>query len=185
LTIGPLLVHGPQDAVAALHRWSDMSIAGVAALHGRSESLAAVVARFGAPPGVVALFDIACVAAVLVALHRKGGGVDVVAEVATLALLALLLTPIAHAHYYLLAFPAWLVALRRGPPRRGRRVWFAIVGAAAILTCGILTVWSSTSRHRLWDYSIYAWGGLLLLVALLQQVPADSQAELSRTTGRE
>jgi len=172
LTIGPLLVYGPDGALAALRRWSEMSAAGVEALHGRSQALTAVIARLGASPVVTGLFDVACTLGVLLALRRAGTERDLPREVAAVTLLALLLTPLAHAHYYLLALPAWLVVLREGPVSRAPRSWRALVGVAAILTSGILTVWSSTLRHQLLDYSIYAWGGLLLLIALLLQRPA-------------
>lgn len=166
-TLGPLLVYGPRGAVATLARWLDVSSGGVTALHGRSQSLTAVVAGFGASSVATGLFAIVCTAAIFAMLYRSPAGEELRADLATVTLLALLLTPLAHAHYYLLALPAWLVVLKAELTERIGSPWrFALLGAA-ILTSGILTVWSSGLRHFLWDHSIYAWGGLLLLICLL------------------
>jgi hypothetical protein len=86
--------------------------------------------------------------------------------VGIVTLLAILVSPMAWDHYYLLAFPAWVAALARAPEARPRAARIALV-AAGIATSGALTVGSATVRGFLLEHSIFGWGGLVLILVLL------------------
>ena len=75
-------------------------------------------------------------------------------------LVAVLATPIAWVHYYVLAFPAWVAAVKLPVPRAG-------LGLAGLATSGLLTVGPRPLRSALLDNSVYTWGALLLFVLLI------------------
>jgi len=81
-------------------------------------------------------------------------------------LLAVLVSPLAWDHYFLLAFPAWVAALARAPADRTRWSRIALV-AAGIATSGVLTVGSRSARGFLLEHSIFGWGALVLILVLL------------------
>jgi hypothetical protein len=90
-------------------------------------------------------------------------------EVGIVTLLAVLLSPIAWSHYYLLAFPAWVAAVSRPPRARAARIALVL---AAVATSGVLAVSFRASRGVLLEHSIYAWGALALVGVLLVERPA-------------
>ena len=115
--------------------------------------------------GVIAI-DLLLLALAALALRRSTPDDDMVPDVGLVTLLAVLVSPIAWDHYFLLAFPAWVAALSRGPDARQRGTWIALV-AAGIATSGVLTVASSRARGILLEHSIFAWGGVVLTLVLL------------------
>ena len=121
--------------------------------------MAALVYRLHGGSLAVALADLACIALAFVALRRALETGGAFAEVGTVTLLAVLLSPVAWVHYFGLAFPAWLTALER-------RSWRGVLLAAGLATSGVLTIWSLSLRSALFDVSLYTWGALLLLAAL-------------------
>jgi alpha-1,2-mannosyltransferase len=164
LTISAMLPYGLAGAVTAAGDWI-----GVGALppptsgwtvRGSNQSLAALATRLHGGTLLLAALDLAAILLALAALRRLSG--RAFAEVAVVTLLAVLLSPIAWVHYFLLLFPAWLVALHR--PADGS--WRVLRPLAAVLTSGLLTVWSLASRAALFEWSIYTCGALLLLAAL-------------------
>jgi hypothetical protein len=102
------------------------------------------------------------------ALRHRPLEEELPAEVGVVTLLAVLLSPIAWSHSFLLALPAWaaVVAPRRESPGRARAVALLVAGIA---TSGVLTIWSRAFKLTLLSYSIYTWGGLLLGAVLLRQ----------------
>ena len=175
LTAAALLPFGISGGAANLRDWIGAASAGGFRHLGSNQSLEALVVRLGAPPAFAIPAALACLAAVGLALRRKGEGEgegaerDVPYEIGIAALVAVLLSPIAHTHYYLLAFPAWLAVLRRAgaAPFPARRAWYGVLAVAGVATSGILTVGSYRVRHALFELAPYTWGALILLAALL------------------
>jgi alpha-1,2-mannosyltransferase len=183
LTISAMLPYGLAGAVTAVGDWIGASAPTGWTVRGSNQSLAALATRLHGGTPLLAALDLAAILLALAALRRLNGGGDggrrgrgddggggrggvagggAFAEVAVVTLLAVLLSPIAWVHYFLLLFPAWLVALHR--PADGP--WGVLRPLAAVLTSGLLTVWSLASRAALFELSIYTWGALLLLAAL-------------------
>jgi hypothetical protein len=109
---------------------------------------------------------------------RRSTSHDVVQDVGIVILLAVLVSPIGWDHYYLLAFPAWVAALSRAPASWTRSARISLL-AAGIATSGLLTVGSATLRGVLREHSMFAWGGLVLVVVLLVErlrAPASQAA---------
>src|SRR6185503_21087688 len=98
-----------------------------------------------------------------IALWRSPPDDDIVHDIGIVALLAIVLSPIAWDHYFLLAFPAWVAVLSRVPAARPRATWVALV-IAGVATSGMLTVGSATIRGILLEHSIFGWGALILLL---------------------
>jgi hypothetical protein len=132
-------------------------------VRGSNQSLAALATRLHGGTLLLAALDVAAILLAVVALRRRRAGGQAFAEVAVVTVLAVLLSPIAWVHYFLLLFPAWLVALRK--PAVGGP-WRVLCPVAAVCTSGLLTVWSLAARKTLLELSIYTWGALLLLAAL-------------------
>jgi alpha-1,2-mannosyltransferase len=162
LSAGALLPAGIPEAVTSAQHWFASSAVGVWVAHPRNQSLPALLGRFGLPAFVIVIVQLGLVGLVAVALRRPG---DPLSELGIVALLMVLVSPLAWEHYYLLALPAWVVALARVEERAvGRSI---ALFAAGIATSGALTVWSGSLRGVLLEHSIYAWGALALLAALI------------------
>jgi alpha-1,2-mannosyltransferase len=165
LTLGPLLRYGGAAAVGGVRAWLTNSAPVGWTLRGSNQSLSALATRLHlATPGLVALY-LFCVVLAFAALRRPRVAHPAFEEVAVVALVAVLWSPIAWVHYFLLALPAWIVALRL--PAGGRaRAWSIYLTAAGVATSGLLTVWSLSLRSDLFELSIYTWGALMLLAVL-------------------
>jgi alpha-1,2-mannosyltransferase len=163
--VAAALPWGPVEGFATLRRWLALSAAAVPEMHGRSQSLPALLFRAGVPLAWQTALALALLVVVLVLLARRGEDPD--AALAVLMVLAVFLSPVAHTHYYLLAYPAWCLLLTRAPPVANRAVWYAALGVAGVLTSGFLTVGAYEWRRALLGVGIYAWGAVLLLVLLL------------------
>jgi hypothetical protein len=172
LTLGAVLALGPTDGAAVLRRWIGMGLTGVAEMRGRSQSLPALLFQVGAPPAWAAALELAVLAGVAWVLRRRQE--DPGAELAVLMLLAVFLSPVAHTHYYMLAYPAWLVLLERRAPVPSRAIWCAGLAVAGVLTSGFLTLGRYEWRRSLLATAPYAWGAALLLLLLL--IPHRSAA---------
>lgn len=185
LTIGALLPYGLSGAWEELRDWLTLSAPRNWNWSGDSnQSLAALVARLHGPPVLLVALDLLCLAAAAAVLHRhRTAGGTVLPDVAAVIVVATLLSPIAHTHYYLLAFPAWVVVLQHPPRPGGRRAWIAVRLAAGLATSGVLTVWSLELRHTLLAHSIYAWGALLLLCLLVLERPSAVAVARPSATG--
>ena len=178
LTFGALLPYGLSGAGEGLRDWLTLSAPGNWNWSGESnQSLAAMVARLHGPPLLLVALDVLCLGAGLMALRRRRAtSGTTLPDVAAVTVVAVLLSPIAHTHYFLLAFPAWVVVLQHSPAREGRRAWIALRLAAGLATSGVLTVWSLPLRHTLLTHSIYTWGALLLLALLVLERPGEIAA---------
>jgi alpha-1,2-mannosyltransferase len=166
LSAAPLAPYGATGALHEARAWLAASAAGVWGVRGSNQSLAALVARLHAPAAAVLACDLAAVALALVALRRPTSREGACGEIGAVLLVAVLVSPIAWVHYFLLAFPAWLTVLRRTAARRPPRGWIAALGASGIATSGVLTVGSLSLRREVWELSTYTWGAVLLLAAL-------------------
>ena len=165
LTLGSVLRAGWTGGLQALRSWFAESAGAGWTYRGSDQSLASLATRLHiGVPGLV-LLDLACVALVVVALQRPKHAHRSFEELSIVAVLAVLISPIAWVHYFLLALPAWVVALRL--PRGDRtRVWSWLLLVAGVVMSGTATVWSLPLRDALFELSWYTWGALLLLVFL-------------------
>jgi hypothetical protein len=173
--VAAALPWGPSEGLATLWRWFQLSAAAVPEMHGRSQSLPALLFRAGVPLSWQIAIELATLALALLLVGRRRD--EPGAALSTLMLVAVLLSPVAHTHYYLLAYPAWGVLLTRPPAVASRIVWYAALTVAGVLTSGFLTLGAYEWRRDLLGTGIYAWGALLLLVLLLLPRP-----EPARTT---
>jgi len=164
LTVTPLLVYGPQGAWDTLTGWLALTAEGGWSLRGSNQSLAALVDRLGGGRALSYLLAAITLAALAFALRRSR---DTFRDVALVTLVAVLLTPIAWVHYYLLALPAWAVAIGEAWTRP-RRIALAVAG---FLTSGFYTVVSYDVRHAAFELAPYTWGALILLSVLLSVHP--------------
>jgi alpha-1,2-mannosyltransferase len=165
LSAAPLAPYGVTGALRESRTWLAASAAGVWGVRGSNQSLAALVARLHAPAAALLACDLAGVALALIALRRLEDR-DGYGEIGTVMLVAILVSPIAWVHYFLLAFPAWLTVLRRAAADRLAPGWIAVLSASGIATSGVLTVGSLSLRREVWELSTYTWGAVLLLAAL-------------------
>lgn len=164
-----LLPYGVHGAWTTAKDWLAVSAAGGWLLHPGNQSLLALLGRSGVAPRGVMVIELLLLALAGIALRRPpAGDEDVMDEVGIVTLLAVLLSPIAWSHYYLLAFPAWVAAVSRAPRTRTARVALVL---AAVATSGVLAVSFRASKGVLLEHSIYAWGGLALLGVLLAERP--------------
>ena len=91
-------------------------------------------------------------------------------------LVAVLVSPVAWDHYYVLFFPAWLALLTARSPAGAGPLWWSAVLIAGTLTSGIvLAALPTWLRWELLLRSVDAWGALLLVLLLvLQRAREDS-----------
>jgi alpha-1,2-mannosyltransferase len=172
--VAAALPSGPVEGLATLRRWSEMSAAAVPQMHGRSQSLPALLFRAGVPLPWQTALELATLALALLLMARRRE--QPAAALSTLMLVAVFLSPVAHTHYYMLAYPAWGVLLTRPPPAADRIVWYGALGVAGVLTSGFLTLGAYEWRQALHETGIYAWGAVLLLVLLLLPGPEPARA---------
>lgn len=178
LTVGAMLPYGPVGAVRAVGDWLYLSSHAQASVSSGSQALSGFSSFFGWPPAAVWLARVACLCGVGIALHRTAGERDRVYEVSLVTLLAVLLSPIAWPHYYILALPAWVGVLSRPAPRTawGRRLRVATLIVAGLLTSGVLTLSSSASVLGFLRNASYTCGGLLLLILLIAAAGFGAQS---------
>jgi alpha-1,2-mannosyltransferase len=165
-TAAALLPYGVGGGLDVLGDWLHIVRQGGWAVAPGNQSIAALVTRLGGGREVTLAVDLLVLAAAALALQRTTAERDTVGEVGLVALLAVLVSPIAWWHYYVLLFPVWLTALTRYPPM-DRRIWSGALVVAGILTSGVLTFGRYAWRRSLLETSIYAWGALLLLMLVL------------------
>lgn len=174
-TIAAVLPYGLPRGIGVLQEWWEIIRQGGLAMSPGNQSLPALATRLGAPQAEALLLDILCLAGAAALLGRPGRGGDLPYEIGAVSLLMVLLTPIAWVHYYVLALPAWLVVLDRPAPTGNRRVWYAALATAGILTSGVLTLGPYHWRRALLETSVYTWGALLLLgLLVLVRAPRPS-----------
>ncbi|HVH67878.1 MAG TPA: glycosyltransferase family 87 protein [Gemmatimonadales bacterium] len=177
LTIAPLLRYGVGGADVAARDWLGNSAAVAWTPLGSNQSLAALAVRLHVAGWGVAALDLACVALALVALRRPKITEATFEGLGVVGLIAVLVSPIAWVHYFLFAFPVWLITLRL-PRQRWGRGWTVALWVAGFATSGIATVWSVPLRDALFEFAPYTWGTLLLLcvVAFAPRSPVQALA---------
>ena len=137
------------------HRWVVQPAA--------DQSLEALLARFGAPTSVALAIGAALVLVTLV-LVQRGVRPDVLLGMGACALLAVVLSPIAWVHSFVLLFPAWLGVLLSTSLTPTRRVALIVAGLG---TSGLLTVGPRALRSGLLLHGAYTWSALLLWIVVL------------------
>jgi hypothetical protein len=184
LTLGAMLPYGPGGAVRAVLAWLHLTREGAMLTHYGTQSLPGFAFFFGWPAALVGAVEVACGAAVLVALQRPTTADATLSEVGLVTLLAVLVSPIAWLYYYTLAFPGWVAVLGRpgpsAPPRR------ALLIVAGVLTSGVLTFGLYPRFAWFVGDANYTWGGLALLTLLVLKrlrPPQGTPDELGATSG--
>ncbi len=176
-TLVAVLPYGPAAVGPVLRAWLDNILAGGWVTHGGNQSLPALVGRLGGSPTLALACELALIALTAFALRQPAPGASAADEVGITLLLAVLLSPIAWFHYYLLALPAWVTAVRY--PFGNRAPWLrGMLVAAAVATSGVWTLWSHATKVWLLPHSPFVWGALaLLLVLLLERLSAPRVAQ--------
>lgn len=180
LTVLPLLRSGVSGAEQGVVAWTANGSAVQGALRGSNQSLAALAVRVHLPlPGLIVL-DLSCIGVALVAMQRWSDEANAGHALGILALVSVLLSPIAWVHYFLLALPAWLTALERGGTAQWARAARLV---AAVGTSGVLTIFSLTLRNIIFDLSLYTWGALVLLLVLAFVRPNSARYRVAALSG--
>jgi hypothetical protein len=171
-TVLPMLRYGPAGAFDTISHWLALSRASPQAGELRGQMLAGMATGLGGSFALAIALQIAVVAIVLMALSRPAS--DAPAGVGLVTQLAVLLSPIGHFHYEVLAIPAWIGALAH--PRPPGRWWIPTLVGAAVFLSGVLTfdhVYPE-ALQPVKQYN-YVWGAVLLVIALaarrLQHAP--------------
>jgi len=150
LTALPLLVYGSEGFTQPLMRWLQLGTQGWPT-RGANQSLIAALDRViaGAPEGVhtasqapaelmiFLVIAIALVSAALPIIFGRGAEATLVPEIAAVTTLAVLLSPIAWDHYWVLLFPAFLVVHTASSRELLGRPALVVFWTAAILTSGL------------------------------------------------
>ncbi len=169
LTIVPMLRYGPVGAPAAVWDWVVLSRAAQHTAGFTGQPLGAWVLGLGGSEVTVWLAIAVCGALVLAALAARPAPEDPLYDLGLLTLLAVLVSPIGHFYYHLLAIPAWVAALTLRAPegQRAARAWRAALLVAGILLSGVLTFdyMHPAGLVLMYRYN-YVWGALVLLGAL-------------------
>jgi len=174
LTYAAMLPYGVVGAAQAASQWFTISAHAPSASGQPLQSLARLVWDLGLPAVVDAVLVAACVALVLAALRRLPPADDTPYEVGMVTLTAVLISPIGWFHYFTLAFPAWVAAIR-GPIVADRRLWRGALLLAGVLTSGMLGHQFYPARFAFIAANNDALGSLLLLTLLILQRTAASR----------
>jgi hypothetical protein len=164
-----MLRYGPLGAGAAVGQWIALGRAAERAEGFTFQPLGSWVLGLGGSAGAVWLAMAAAGALVAVALALGLGSADPLYDVGLVTVLSVLLSPVGHYYYHLLAIPAWVAALTLTPPagRAARRAWQTVLVAAGVLLSGVLTFDHLYPAALSLGYRFnYVWGALLLLGAL-------------------
>lgn len=174
LTLVPLLRYGPAGGVDTVRQWLDLAVRERWTVEPESnQSLAALVTRLSGGTVVAVALAALLLAIVGIALHRSATRRPL-REIGAVTLVAVLLSPIAWVHYFVLAFPAWLAVMPVVKPVVGgrwsvRNLPWAVAATvlAGVATSGVLTLGDRAHRVAVLNASPYTWGALLLLGLLL------------------
>ena len=175
LTVCSLLPLGVSGALVSAQRWVDQTGAGAWVLHRRNQSLPALLSRAGVPHSGAIAANLLLLGFAAFALRRSTTDEDLVNDLGLVTLLAVLLSPIAWDHYFLLALPAWVAALARPLRDRAPGTRLLLI-AAGVATSGVLTI-PSAARGFLLEHSIFGWGTLVLLLVMLVERQRRSARE--------
>ena len=108
-TIVPLLAHGITAGIAAGRDWLALTLdPGRWQLSINDQSLRALAVRLAWPAATATVLALLCVAPVPVLARREPTGREL-PGIAVTALTAVLVSPVTWVHYFVLAFPAWVV----------------------------------------------------------------------------
>jgi hypothetical protein len=182
LSAMPVVLYGPEGFVDQFATWLNVS-AGGWPVRGQNQSLLAAVHRLIGPAvdtgvatradapvafGVYVFVGLGFLASVAYWFRRRPAGPLLYSQVAAVIALAVLLSPVAWDHYWVLMFPAFLFIHQRS---RGAGVGPGVTIAfwtAAVLTSGISPALIGSAGLRLArDLSVNTLAAVILLVTLL------------------
>lgn len=170
LTVLAILRYGIVEGTQNFVNWVTLSAnANMPADARTSQSLEALVLRLGGAGWVVLGAKLLLVGIVAAVVRRSSPpGKQTWFEIGVVTLVAVLVSPIAWDHYYLMFFAAWVAVLAVPAPPRWRGLWHAARIMAAIGTSGIVLALVPTwLRWQILLQSVYAWAALLVLALLL------------------
>ena len=187
LTALSLLPYGPSGALTAMREWVAFVSKSSDLMSPSNQSLAALVSRLGISPAVGWAAGLVCLTAAAIAFRQRPTSDVVARELAIVTLLAVVLSPIAWVHYYVLLLPAWAAAFELSDDVPRRLWWYAGLAAAGLATSGLFTVGPHALRWALLQGSVYTWGALLLfllllLVLRLQRSPLSTHAPVDASS---
>jgi len=176
VTLLPLAPRGVADARRTLGEWAALSARGTADRRAKSQSLAALVDRTGAPAAAGAAASLALIAGAAWWLRRPR---PLFTEVALVTHVAILATPMVWAQNFLLLYPSWVAILATPPPALPARLRRPTLLLTGLATSGILTAWSQPVRMALYEAAVYTWGALAALAVLALTPPVGSRSSSS------
>lgn len=189
LTFAPALWIGPEQAWTTFHAWTEVATVGEWPTRVQNQSLFAMVARTGSPNAAAwyrALWPIAIAAVGLVAVFaRRRSRPDIAMELACVLTAAVLLSPIAWDHYWVLVLPA--LAALRAQEFPGSRAIFWICALLVSGPAPALVGARGLAIARAWSTYTLAAGLLLIVTAGLvlirsrERSPAQRPASASST----
>jgi alpha-1,2-mannosyltransferase len=184
-SLSPALRYGWPAFLDSVRDWAAVSGQGGWPIRGNNQSLFAMAGRYLGPEGLLATgplgreshpaiyaawllgaLALALATAVLLARPVSSDRRPVAAGLAASLLLAILLSPIAWDHYWVLAWPAFLLAA--DPPPGSPRWVLPVFWVAALLVSGLSRVTVGAAGLDLARaVSVFTWAALLLLAATL------------------
>jgi alpha-1,2-mannosyltransferase len=181
LTVLPVIAYGRRGFTQQLTQWLQIGTGGwptrganqslIAAIDRLTSSAPAAVRTPGQAPTEVTIFAVAALVLLIPALllvSRRSGEAALVPEIAAVTTLAVLLSPIAWDHYWVLLFPAFLLVYTAGSRELLGRYALLVFWTAAILTSGLSRITVGRDGWALArDLSASTVAALLLYVTLL------------------
>jgi len=175
VTLLPIAPRGVAGARDTLTDWIAISAQGTADRRAKSQSLAALVDRTGAPAAAGIAASLALVAGAAWWLRRPR---PLFTEVALVTHVAVLATPLVWEENFVLLYPAW-VAILTAPPPASPWLRRAILVPAGVATSGIIHAWSRPVRVALYEAAALTWGALATLAVLARTPPLGDRSSAS------
>jgi alpha-1,2-mannosyltransferase len=166
LTVLALAPLGVSGAVTGVRDWLALGLEHQwASQPNANQSLAALLNRLEAPTGLWLIVIGVLIAVTVIAVTWKAPlSPGIPLGVGAFTVLAVLASPIAWVHSFLLLFVAWLGVLARWPFGPTSRLALLLAGLG---TSGILTIGPRSWRTLLLSHSVYAWSALLLWAIII------------------
>lgn len=172
ITLLPLVPYGIEGGLATLTDWVHLSRDGTEGLRGGSQSLMALVERWGAPSAAGLAASVALMAwAAWWLRHRR----PLFTEIALVIHVAVLASPIVWAQNFVLLFPTWVAILTAPPPALPPRWRRAVLIPIGVVTSGVVAAWSQRVRRAWYDAAAHTWGALAALAVLALTPPLGDE----------
>jgi len=185
-TVLALLPYGPRGALQALGNWLGLMVHGenfqggtITGLH--MQKLGRLAFAWGAVPYSTIALHLVAVGLVAATLARRPPVDDPPLEVGSVALLSVLLAPIAWLHTFTLGYLAWVAVVAYAPAdTRARRAWLWVAAIYASTALAALPLPRALGFLTFFDDTL---GALLALALLLACRRARRRASAPLTSG--